>query len=414
MPTTSTSSAIALLLSSLAGLAPAQVLAGDIAITGFSTDSFAIASPPNVVNYNTGGFGGMVPPGTSQSILHVPCSRNEFIIGGFGFIGRATVIGPGVVSYMTITTSVGNVAQMSWDAAGNLVVIDTGVDQVLRVTPAGVVTNMSMGMQPWGDLTAGAFDPMTGDVVLTDTESVYRLPSGSMTGTLFATIGLLEVPSGVLVDPNTNETIVTLFLSDRIVQVGAAGMLTDIVPPGTIDRPNSIDIDANGNYLIGAGSGELHSVSPAGVAMLLASAPLLGSSLSGVAFVRRGACAFGSGCPSPVGTPVLSTMSNIAAGLPLVTMSDNHNDGVIGLAVYGLGTPEPPLNLDPILGTTGCSLLANPDVIDAALTNAMGELTLTLPTTPAFGQFDLFVQHATLEGATLGTFSLTNGLRVLF
>ena len=111
----------------LATAAHAQINPGDIGISGFSTSTYGIASPPpTVTNYNTGGFGGS-GAATSQAILHDP-STNDFIVGGFGFVGRAIKSGPGTVVWIPITTSIGTASQMSWDNGGNVIVADAGID----------------------------------------------------------------------------------------------------------------------------------------------------------------------------------------------------------------------------------------------------------------------------------------------
>src|SRR5262245_39554395 len=107
-----TTFAAAVLLSSAASFA--QVAPGDIAVTGFSTSAFGVISPgPVVTGYATPGFGGL-----AQAILWDPAHPNDFLVGGVGFVGRATITGHGTVSYSPITSAVGVVSQMSWDAAG--------------------------------------------------------------------------------------------------------------------------------------------------------------------------------------------------------------------------------------------------------------------------------------------------------
>jgi hypothetical protein len=46
-------------------------------------------------------------------VLWDPANPNDFLIGGFGFVGRATIAGPGSASYTLITNNVGIVSQMS-------------------------------------------------------------------------------------------------------------------------------------------------------------------------------------------------------------------------------------------------------------------------------------------------------------
>ena len=116
----------------LSAATSAQVALGDIAATGFSTTSFGVISAgPVVSGYTTPGFQG-TGTATSQAILWDPAHPNDFLVGGFGFVGRATITGPGTVSYTLITNGVGIVSQMSWDRSGGVVVADSGNDQIRR------------------------------------------------------------------------------------------------------------------------------------------------------------------------------------------------------------------------------------------------------------------------------------------
>src|SRR5262249_13820167 len=143
----------------------AQVAVGDIAVTGFSTSAFGVIRGAAVTGYATPGFQG-TGVATSQAILWAIAHANPFLVGGFGFVGRATISGPGAVSYALITNGVGIVAQMSWDSSGAVVFADGGTSQIRRLDPAtGGVVDLSTGAQPWGtSLGAAAWDPATGDV----------------------------------------------------------------------------------------------------------------------------------------------------------------------------------------------------------------------------------------------------------
>ncbi|MCA8976978.1 MAG: hypothetical protein KDC98_19800, partial [Planctomycetes bacterium] len=142
----------------------AQLAPGDIGVTGFSSSDFGVISSGTTTGYSTPGYGGS---GTSQAILWDPSAPQSFLIGGFGFVGRATVTGPGAVSYTNLTTAIGTACQISFDFAGDVVIADAGVDQVriLNIT-TNTVTDLTTGAQPWGTtVNAGAFNPTNGDII---------------------------------------------------------------------------------------------------------------------------------------------------------------------------------------------------------------------------------------------------------
>ena len=220
----------------------AKVASCDIGATGFSTNVFGvIGAGATVTGYATPGFQG-TGPATSQAILWDPAHPNDFIVGGFGFVGRATITGPGAVAYALITNNVGIVSQMSWDGSGGIVIADSG-GQVRRLDPAtGAVVDLSAGAQPWGtSLNAGAIDRASGDVVVGGNGALYRLANGSATG---ATIvgGLGGFVTGVAFDPVTGEIVATVLTVNRLIRVDRGGTVTDVAPPGSLPGPNAFTL----------------------------------------------------------------------------------------------------------------------------------------------------------------------------
>jgi hypothetical protein len=190
----------------------------------------------------TPGFQG-TSAATSQSILHDPANFNDFIIGGFGFVGRATITGPGAVSYALITNGISEACQLSWDNAGNIVVADAGTDRVRQLTTGGVITDLSVGAQAWGtSLNAGAYEPATGDVIVGNSGGLYRLPNGVPTSVPIVT-GLGGFVSVVAFDPATGDILATVLSISRIVRVTSGGTVTDIVNTayGAIPLPLLLD-----------------------------------------------------------------------------------------------------------------------------------------------------------------------------
>ena len=147
-------------------------------------------------------------------------------------VGRATFSTTGAVSWNLLTTGIGTACQMSFDAAGQIVVADAGNDEVSRVDPTtGAITLIATGTQPWGTtVNAGAVDPLTGDIYVGNRDSIYRLPMGMTPAVLFATGWSTSTAytSGFAFDPVTGELVVTLLAVNRVVRVDAGGNFTSL------------------------------------------------------------------------------------------------------------------------------------------------------------------------------------------
>lgn len=401
---------------------PAQVLPGDIGVVGFSTSAFGVATPPNVTGYTTPGFQGS-SAGTSQAILHDPTSFNDFLIGGFGFVGRATITGPGTVSYALITNGIGTASQMSWDNAGNIIVADAGTDQVRMVTPAGVVTDLSVGVQPWStSVNAGAFEITTGDVVVGGNGGLYRLPSGQTTAVPIVT-GLGGFVSGVAFDLASGDIFATVLTVSRIVRVTPAGLVTDVAPPGSVVAPNSLDVAVNGDLIVGGNAGAIFRVPLGGPATLIATNTTPATSAAGVSVAKFSfgggfAGSFGSACNATAGPATLTATGPFTLGVPFTTTSVNHQPLAIGLTILGLsntfyGALPLPLLLDPVLGTSNCFLNVSADLTVVGFTSPGGTLDFSLLPTPPFAGQRIYLQHTVLEGVP-GGFAFSNGVFVQF
>ena len=397
----------------------AQVQPGDVGMVGFSTNAFGIATGGTVTPYVTAGFQG-TGAATSQSILHDPLAPNDFVIGGFGFVGRASITGAGTTNYTLITNGIATAAQMSWDFAGNLVVADAGIDQVRQVSPAGVVTDLSTGTQPWGtNVNAGAFQATTGDVIVGGNGGLFRLAVGTTTGVPIVT-GLGGFVSWVTFDPCNGDILAAVLTANRLIRVDSAGTVTDLAPAGTVATPNALELDRDGNLLVGGTNGRLFRVDYDGSATLLATNASPTTNVAGLAVARSGGFAmpFGTRCNGASGPATLSATGPYAVGTPFSTTSIRHAPLSIGLWIAGLsnvsfnGLPLP-LSLDPLLATSGCFLNVSADVTTVALVDAAGAMTFTLTAPASFAGQRLFVQHTVLENVP-GGFSFSNGVCLQF
>lgn len=410
-----------LLLSLFAPGAEAQVAPGDIGVTGFSLNAFGVATPPSVTGYTTPGFQG-TGAATSQAILHDPLNFNDFIVGGFGFVGRATIVAPSVAIYTLITNGISTACQVTWDPSGNIIVADAGIDQVRRLTTGGVVTDLSIGAQPWGaGLNAGAYQPATGDVIVGGNGGLHRLPSGLTTGVTIAS-GLGGFVSAVAFDPLNGDILATVLTINRIVRVDSLGVVSDVVPPGTVASPNALDIDINGDMIVGGIAGQIFRVPFNGGATLIATNTSPSTNVSGLSVAKLPgggfSGSFGVACNATFGPATLTATGPFAVGVPFTTTSVNHQPFAVGLWIIGLsntffGAIPLPLLLDPLLGTSNCFLNVSADFTATAFANGAGAMSFSLTPTPPFAGQVVFIQHAALE-AVPGGFSFSNGVFIQF
>jgi streptogramin lyase len=409
----------------LAGLAPmlaAQTSTGDIAMSGFSTSTFGLfTGAPPVVPCPTTGFGG-AGSSTSQAILSDPLAPTSFLVGGFGFLGRAIVLGPSSTIYTLLTGTPGIVSQMSWDAQQRVVFADSGTGQVRRFDPAtGLVTDLSIGAQPWGgDLSSGALDPVTGDFVAGGNGAIYRLANGASTASATPIAsGLGGFVTGIAFDPVTGDVVATVLTVNRVVRVDAAGAVTNVCPSGSVPGPNALDVDQNGDFVAGGGTGQVYRIPRAGGSptFLVSNTSPLGN-VNGIAVVGGGGFGrpFGTACSGEAGPSVLRAAGPFRVGATVTTTSGNHAANALGVVVLGLsntnwGGAPLPLLLDPLLGTNGCSLHVSGDVTFAAIASAgaPAELAFAFLLTPPFANATFFAQHVALENVP-GGLSFSNGL----
>ncbi len=128
------------------------------------------------------------------------------------------------------------------------------------------------------------------------------------------------------------------------------------------------------------------------------------SDLRGLEPLGGRATSFGTGCAGAFGPVVLTVTGNLRANGNIVYSSTNHAPNALGAIVFGLSTSMNgglplPLLLDPIFGTSGCTLYTSIDASVIGITSAAGPATLTfsygLPAAAAGAIFH--VQHGCFE-----------------
>ena len=395
----------------------AQTQVGDIAMTGFSNAAFGVFRT-SITAYTTPGFGS----GFSRTILWDDASPHTFWIAGFGFLGRAQILGPGSVTYATLTTNVGIACQLSFDAQRRLVFSDAGSGQIRLFDPAtNLVNDLTTGAQPWGvDLNCSVLDPLTGDVLAGGNGAIYRLPAGATTANATPVAsGLGGAVTGIQLDPSTGDVLATVLTANRVVRIDGTGTVTDVCPPFSVPGPNSLDLDQNGDLITGGGTGQVYRVPRAGGApVFLVNNTSPFGNVNGVAVVGGGGYGrpYGTACQATFGPARLRASGAFRTGQTITLTSQNHAATSAGVLVLGLsdtdylGLPLP-LDLDPLLGTSGCALFTSGDATFAGVTSFSGvaSLSFNLTLNASFAGQRFYAQHVVLEPVP-GGLSWSNGL----
>lgn len=271
------------------------------------------------------------------------------------------------------TTDVGDLRAMATVLPGSLLAIRNGnpSDQLVRIDLAsGVVT-------------------VLGPTGFTGIQALEATGAGLRAWDLTAGLLVISGQSGAATDPFPGIG-------------GPAGLQYMVTEPGTFET-----------YV---GNGTLHRVSTqTGVT----SAPVAiqgNPDLRGVEFTTSRAQRLGDPCPAAQGLPVFVTVGPFGNGQNLVVQSDHHAPGALGVHILGFSETQHagqplPINLDPLLGTSGCRLRVSIDGTVLALADNTGIMTVTTPLSPALTFVQFYVQHAVFE-AVPGGMSWTTGLRV--
>lgn len=131
------------------------------------------------------------------------------------------------------------------------------------------------------------------------------------------------------------------------------------------------------------------------------------------------AAPFGAACNGVSGPADLVAVGSIQPGTNVVFESGNHEANAAGITIFGfsttsyLGTPLPVL-LDPLYGTSGCSLYIDVVVPVFSLTSAVSPAVLSATVGVPPGGWTgtaFFVQHACFE-TVAGGMSFSNALEV--
>lgn len=156
--------------------------------------------------------------------------------------------------------------------------------------------------------------------------------------------------------------------------------------------------DPAGGLLGGTSTGLYRIDTSTGTAALVARLPA-GRDLRGAEFASH-ALPFGSGCDLGNGDLELRARGELRPGGLLTLESQHHLPGTLRAVAMGFdrttyrGLPLP-LLLDPLFGTSGCSLFVSIDYAQFHLGSMFPTATMSLPLSlpPGLSALDLYVQH---------------------
>jgi len=192
------------------------------------------------------------------------------------------------------------------DAAGNVYVTDTGLNQVRKISPSGVVTTLpdngpgstnANGIPTIYENPLGVAIDATGNLYVSYlASSVVRKISTSGAGEILAqdlTVGTpngLQQPLGLALDASGN-LYVAGYSSCSIIQISPSGLVNTFAGVGLqgntngskstarFNVPDGVAVDAKGNvYVADTGNNEIRKISTSGIVTTLAGSVNSGSS----------------------------------------------------------------------------------------------------------------------------------------
>lgn len=333
-----------LILAACAAAAPSQLAPGTIGIVKSSTAAFATISPlGTVTTHVVGPFSGT---GAPTSILHDPLDANAFLIGGAGFLGRASFGAGGAVTWTLLGTTTGSVEIAGVDAAGRYLFGDEISDQIRAFNPAtGTFSNVTSGPQAFGALISALYDERNEVMYVGSVFGrLYRMSlAGGVPGPvtqLGPSLGSGLNLIGLALDPFDCSVVATALailpgIVPRIVRFSPGGTVTDLVAPGTPAIPNGIAADLRGDFVLVRSANSVEALSNStGTVTALPSVTFTGS-MRGVAVARP---------------PLLAPRLDLHAPAPgAVTLRVQGCEGSLWMILVSL-IPANPTGSGPILG----------------------------------------------------------------
>jgi hypothetical protein len=350
--------------------------------------------------------------------LLLPLPAQNFDMIGVAFGGQVMRIdsATGATSLLA-TGAIGKncLANTSDNRLWSVVRIGTSITQTALVVIDPFTGSESL---PFGLTSVGDVRAMTGTsqgdlLAIRDggagADQLVRIDTATGAVTVVGSTGL----NGIQALDDTGLGLRAWDLTAGVVQIDATtGAATDPFPG--VSGPPSLQWLATdpstGRTLVGRG--DLHQLDlatgVAGAAVSIAGVP----DLRGVEFTTGRFQLTGTAC---AGVRIAGTFGT-SGGLAVLTRSGQHPPGTLGVQIIGfsetthLGQPLPVL-LDPLLGTSGCSLNVSIDATRIGFVNASSNLGFVLPLPPPAAFFQFFVQHVSFDPVP-GGMSWSHGLRV--
>ena len=174
---------------------------------------------------------------------------------------RVIKVTPSGTQTIVPTTGLSEPIGVAVDSSGNLFVADTLNRRVVKVTPTGTQTAVGSGL----DSPEGVAVDAAGDVFIADSTN-NRVIEVTPAGTQTTVASGLSNPEGVAVDPSGN-----LFIADNnsnsIIEVSTSGTKSTFA--SAIEMPHAVAVDAAGNVFVAANS--LIEITKSGTQMTIGS-----------------------------------------------------------------------------------------------------------------------------------------------
>jgi sugar lactone lactonase YvrE len=227
--------------------------AGNTYVTNYSSNKVVKipAGGGSGTTVNTGSFTLSQPTGVALD------ASGDLFIADYGNSRIIEVATTGTASLFAISglsQSINQPTALAFDGAGNLYITDYGNGRMVKVTPYGQGTVLGTGSITFAiaSITGCAVDSV-GNVYIADRANriVKVDPLGKATTLSFSSVGALDYPQGVAVDPNG-----TIYVMDsdheRIIQITTTGATSVMAFSGPTlgSLIFGLTADSNGNLLV--------------------------------------------------------------------------------------------------------------------------------------------------------------------
>ena len=402
--------------------ANATLLGSNITMQGADED---VASTATVGDHTDGGITASTFVGANQG-LNAP-RATAFDSQGNLYVGNAvggtvTKITPGGVAAPFLSGyGLTSVCAIAVDANNNIYVANTsaiggGPDEILKVTPAGVVTTFATSSQGLSSPNAMAFDANGNLYVanLTAANVLKFTPGGTVSTLVPSSIGFTS-PVGLTCDSAGNLYVTTFYEgTNMLVKVTPTGVVTPLVVG--LRSIAGVAIDSRGTlYLADYASNTISSVTPGGVvSVLVGAAQGLSTPNSSMAFDSAGNLYVGNTGNNTVtkmtlgpGTNSVTIRSSLSAR-PM-SLGGSNNAAVAGINLTSAELARIFTVASGAITIGDSSQTGNITFSGATTAATAGAATVVVQSTTGAGQIVLDDSNGTALNGNGGAISLTAG-----